>query len=98
MVDLSSTDKIVYGLLITLGSKSDYIYAKNDFMAETLGISLYQLKKSLNTLKTKKLIRIANPNRYREIEILPIQTVKPVKDREINSETEELLNRIYDKM
>lgn len=98
MTKLSSTDKLVYGLLYTLGSKNDLIYPKNDFIADTLGLTLYQVKKSLNTLKNEGLIEIINPNRYRQIKILPLVPVSKTNDKQVDPKLNELLERIYDKL
>ena len=98
MTKLSSTDKLVYGLLYTLGSKSDLIYPKNDFIAHTLGLTLYQVKKSLNTLKNEELIEIINPNRYRQIKIMPLVPVSKTNSKQLDPNLNDLLEQIYDKL
>ena len=99
MTTLSPADKLVYGLLITLGSKSEYIWAKNDFIAETLGLSLYQVKNSLKRLLDNNYIKIVNSNRYRQIVVNQVIPVIEKPDNESNSANIDiLLEKIYNKL
>lgn len=72
MTKLSSNDKLLYGILNSLGAKSGVITAKNDFLAETVGLSIHQVKRSLKVLNDIGLIEVINPNRYREIKLISL--------------------------
>ena len=98
MTDLTSNDKLLLGLLLTLGYKNDYITAKNDFLAETLGLSIHMIKRSLNTLKKNDYIEIENPNRYRIITLLPLPTKKVVHTDKLDPNIDKLLQAFYDKI
>ena len=72
MTKLSSNDKLLYGILNSLSAKSGVITAKNDFLAETVGLSIHQVKRSLKVLNDIGLIEVINPNRYREIKLISL--------------------------
>ncbi len=72
MTKLTSNDKLLYGILNSLSAKSGVITAKNDFLAETVGLSIHQVKRSLKVLNDIGLIEVINPNRYREIKLIPL--------------------------
>lgn len=95
MTEINSNDKLLYGLLIALAHKSGEIYAKNDFLAEALGVSQEIVKRSLKRLKDTKLIEIANSNRYRVIKIVRPErkTVEIVPDKKIDDIIMRLYNR-----
>ena len=98
MKQLTSTDKLVYGLINSLSQKNDKTSVKNDFIADTLGITLTTVKSSLKRLNTSNLITISNSNRYR---IIKINIVKPEIDFNlpvIDKYTNDLLDRIYKKL
>lgn len=98
MKELTSNDKLIYGLINSLTSKTDYTVVKNDFIADTLGISHNTVKSSLKRLKSNELITITNSNRHRQIEIKPKQAEIDLWDFEIDAKTNEILDRIYKKL
>src|SRR5690554_7932619 len=74
MKKLTSNDKLIYGLINSLTQKNGKTTVKNDFIADTLGISHNTVKSSLKRLKINDLIMISNNNRYR---IIKIKALKP---------------------
>ena len=98
MKQLTSNDKLVYGLINSLSQKNDKTIIKNDFIGDTLGISLNTVKSSLNRLKSNELITITNSNRHREIKIKPVKAEIDFFDFEIDAKTNEILDSIYKKL
>lgn len=92
MKELTSNDKLVYGLINSLTHKTDYTVVKNDFIGDTLGITHNTVKSSLKRLKSNELITITNSNRYRKIIIKPLKAFKKVL---IDKKTDEMLDSIY---
>ena len=74
MKDLTSNDKLIYGLINSFTQKNGKTTVKNDFIADTLDISHNTVKSSLKRLKSNELITITNSNRYR---IIKIKALKP---------------------
>lgn len=95
MTKLTSNDKLIYGLINSLCQKNDKTTVKNDFIADTLGISHNTVKSSLNRLKNNDLIMISNNNRYRIIKIKAVKPEITFLRIEIDEETNDLLERIY---
>ena len=98
MKHLTSNDKLIYGLINSLCQKNGKTTVKNDFIADTLGITLTTVKSSLKRLKINKLIAITNNNRYRVIKIKPKKPEITYLRIEIDEETDQLLDRIYNKL
>ena len=98
MKHLTSNDKLIYGLINSLTQKNGKTTVKNDFIADTLGISHNTVKSSLKRLKINKLIAITNSNRYRVIKIKPERPEITYLKIEIDEETDKLLDRIYNKL
>ena len=88
----------MYGLLVAICSNSDFVYANNDYLAKRLSITLYAVNKSLNALKNANLIRILNPNRYREIYINSFDPKPKVKKIEIDDKTNKMLDQLFNKL
>ena len=95
MTEINATDKLLYGLLVALAHKTGQIYAKNDYLAEALGLSQEKVKRSLKRLKDTKMIEIQNSNRYRIIKIVrsDIRTYEVVPDEQLD----DIIMRIYNK-
>jgi len=95
MKKLNSNEKLLYGLLVSLQHQTGQIYAKNDFLAESLGLSQDTIKRCLKTLKTYNMIKITSSNRYRTIEIVKPErpSVKVVHD----PKWDEVIMRIFNK-
>jgi len=74
MKELTSNDKLIYGLINSLTQKNGKTTVKNDFIADTLGISHNTVKSSLKRLKINDLIMISNNNRYRIIKIKALKS------------------------
>ena len=98
MKQLTSNDKLIYGLINSLTQKNGKTTVKNDFIADTLGITLKTVKSSLNRLKNNELITITNSNRHREIKITPVKAEITFFSLQIDDETNDLLDRIYEKL
>ena len=95
MTKLNSNEKLLYGLLVSLQHQTGLIYAKNDFLAVSLGLSEDTIKRSLKTLKTLNMIKITSSNRYRTIEIVKPErpSVKVVNDPKADEIIMRLFNR-----
>ena len=98
MTKLTSNDKLIYGLINSLCQKNDKTTVKNDFIADTLGITLTTVKSSLKRLKSNELITITNNNRHRQIKIKLKKPEIDFCDFEIDPKTKEVLTRIYEKL
>lgn len=66
--DLSSNDKVVYGLLSSLMTKYGHCWAKNKFIAEEVGMSVRIVQRSLERMKKLKYIVVEiQDHNYRKI-------------------------------
>ena len=64
---LSSTDKLVMGLITSLTTKSDYCYANNDYFSNKVHVSARTITNSLAKLVKESLIEIKYDNDHRKI-------------------------------
>jgi len=53
---LSLADRMLYGILAGLTHREGYAWGKNEYMAETLGVSTRTIQRSLRTLEERNLI------------------------------------------
>lgn len=56
--DITSTQKLLLGLISGLSNMNGYCYASNDYLGKCLGISKIRVSQSLNDLKNKGYISI----------------------------------------
>lgn len=98
MKELTSNDKLIYGLINSLTHKTDYTIITNGFIVNALGITLTTVKSSLNRLKNNELITITNSNRHRQIKIKPFKAENDLFNAGSDKKTDELLDRIYKKL
>lgn len=64
---LSSTDKLVMGVITSLTTKSDYCYANNDYFSDKVHLSKRTITNSLAKLVKENLIEIKYDNDHRKI-------------------------------
>ena len=64
---LSSTDKLVMGVITSLTTKSDYCYANNDYFSNKVHVSKRIITNSLSKLIKENLIEIKYDNDHRKI-------------------------------
>lgn len=66
-IRLSSTDKLVMGVITSLTNKSDYCYANNDYFSDKVHVSKRTITNSLSKLVKENLIEIKYDNEHRKI-------------------------------
>ena len=66
-VDLSSTTKLLMGLITTLSMKDGYCYASNRYLSNLLKVSKRTISSSITALRRKKYIEIGNEDSARKI-------------------------------
>lgn len=64
---LSSTDKLVMGVITSLTTKSEYCYANNDYFSNKVHVSARTITNSLSKLVKENLIEIRYDNDHRKI-------------------------------
>lgn len=64
---LSSTDKLVMGVITSLTTKSEYCYANNDYFSNKVHVSSRTITNSLSKLVKENLIEIRYDNDHRKI-------------------------------
>ena len=64
---LSSTDKLVMGVITSLTTKSDYCYANNDYFSNKVHVSSRTITNSISKLVKENLIEIKYDNDHRKI-------------------------------
>lgn len=79
---LSDKEKIIYSIIIFLSKEKQYCYCTNKTFSELLNISITQVSKLINSLKSKKYIdiKITYKKNSKQIEtrkLLPILKYKP---------------------
>lgn len=66
-VDLSSTTKLLMGLITTLSMKDGYCYASNRYLSNLLKVSKRTISSSITALRRKKYVEIGNDDSARKI-------------------------------
>lgn len=65
--DLSSTTKLLMGLITTLSKKDGYCYASNRYLSNLLKVSKRTISSSITALRRKKYVEIGNGDSARKI-------------------------------
>lgn len=65
--DISSTSKILMGLITTLSMKNGYCYASNKYLSNFLKVSKRTITNSLSSLRRKKYIKVEQEPYMRKI-------------------------------
>ena len=65
--DLSSTTKLLMGLITTLSMKDGFCYASNRYLSNLLKVSKRTITSSITALRRKKYVRVANEDFERKI-------------------------------
>lgn len=65
--DLSSTTKLLMGLITTLSMKDGYCYASNRYLSNLLKVSKRTISSSITALRRKKYVEIGNDDSTRKI-------------------------------
>lgn len=66
-VDLSSTTKLLMGLITTLSMKDGFCYASNRYLSNLLKVSKRTITSSITALRRKKYIKVDNEDFERKI-------------------------------
>jgi len=66
-VNISSTSKLLMGLITSLSIKDGYCYASNRYLSNILKVSKRTITSSISTLKRKKYIYVKNEVNLRKI-------------------------------
>ena len=108
MDDLKLSSRVIYSFLYYLSAINNPMTVRNDFIADKLGVSIDTVKRGLNELKKVNLIKVTNPNRYRQIEVKQldlsnyingvIEDFKKETDNNITPEVEQVLDRIFNQL
>lgn len=94
---LSDKEKIIYSIIIFLGKEKQYCYCTNKTFSELLNISITQVSKLINSLKSKKYIdvKITYKKDSKQIEtrkLLPILNCEIPYLTKVKSPPQEKLN------
>lgn len=65
--DLSSTTKLLMGLITTLSMKDGFCYASNRYLSNLLKVSKRTITSSITALRRKNYVRVANEDFERKI-------------------------------
>lgn len=65
--DLSSTTKLLMGLITTLSMKDVYCYASNRYLSNLLKVSKRTISSSITTLRRNNYLKIDNDDSARKI-------------------------------
>ena len=65
--DLSTTTKLLMGLITTLSMKDGYCYASNRYLSNLLKVSKRTISSSITALRRKKYVEIGNDDSARKI-------------------------------
>lgn len=65
--DLSSTTKLLMGLITTLSMKDGYCYVSNRYLSNLLKVSKRTISSSITTLRRNNYLKIDNDNSARKI-------------------------------
>ena len=66
-IKLNSTDKLVLGIIYSISIKDNVCFAKNEYFANQLNISVRTISSTLSKLKKLNLIKIETKNHLRKI-------------------------------
>ena len=69
---INSTEKLVYGVILSLANNKGYCYASNDYISDKVNLSKRTITNAISELKRANYIRVENVNFERHI--YPIQT------------------------
>ena len=64
---ISSTDKLVYGVIKALSNNLGYCYASNDYISKKVNLSKRTITKSISNLRKANYIRVETINYQRNI-------------------------------
>ena len=64
---ISSTDKLVYGVIKALTNNLGYCYASNDYISKKVNLSKRTITKSISNLRKANYIRVETINYQRNI-------------------------------
>ncbi len=64
---ISSTDKLVYGVIKALSNNLGYCYASNDYISKKVNLSKRTISKSISNLRKVNYIRVETINYQRNI-------------------------------
>lgn len=67
---ISSTDKLVYGVIKALTNNKGYCYASNDYISKKVNLSKRTITKSISNLKRANYIRVETINYQRNIYLI----------------------------
>ena len=70
--DLSSSSKLLMGLITTLSMKDGYCYASNRYLSNLLKVSKRTISSSITALRRKKYVEIGNEDSARKIYLASI--------------------------
>ena len=65
--NISSTAKLLMGLITTLSMKDGYCYASNRYLSNLLKVSKRTISSSITALRRKKYVEIGNDDSARKI-------------------------------
>ena len=68
--NISSTTKLLMGLVITLSLKNGFCYASNKYLSNILKVSKRTITRCVNYLTTKGYIKVQNDENSRKIYIV----------------------------
>ena len=71
-VDISSTTKLLMGLITTLSMKDGFCYASNRYLSNLLKVSKRTISSSITALRRKKYVEIGNEDSARKIYLASI--------------------------
>lgn len=70
--DMSSTAKLLMGLITTLSMKDGYCYASNRYLSNLLKVSKRTISSSITTLRKNNYLKIDNEDSARKIYLASI--------------------------
>ena len=71
-VDLSSTTKLLMGLITTLSMKDGYCYTSNRYLSNLLKVSKRTISSSITSLRRNNYLKIDNEDSARKIYLASI--------------------------
>lgn len=85
--ELSSSAKLLVGVLVSLSNKTGYCFASNQYISEVLGVSLVYVRALIKELEDKKIIereissKVNKELGHRTIKILDLKLLKQDSDK-----------------